>query len=124
MSALISRGSLAYSCRMSVASAHTRRNVMKSWPGDTKGFVLIAASMRNGLRQIDRTDDVLLAAPRTLGDGRIGGDDGSAKIAGLAPRPARVAGMRYDSPRLGSWGARGSLARTMGDRAGLLALLP
>src|ERR1700687_655334 len=61
MSAPISRGSLAYSCRMSVASAHTRRNVMRSRPGDTKAFVLISASTSGGLRQIDRTDNLLLA---------------------------------------------------------------
>src|SRR5437762_3372594 len=61
MSALIFRASLAYSCRMSAASAHTRRNVMRSRRADTKASVSIAASTGGSLRQIDRADNLLLA---------------------------------------------------------------
>src|SRR5579862_7560826 len=53
MSAPISPGSRAYSCRTSVASAPTRRNAMRSRPGDTKAFGLTSLSTTSGLRQID-----------------------------------------------------------------------
>jgi len=60
-SAPTSRGNPVYSCRMSAASPHTRRNAMRSQPGATKAFVWASILKSSGLRQIDRTDDVLLA---------------------------------------------------------------
>jgi len=90
-----SRGNLGYSCRMSAASPHTRRNVMTSRSGAMKAFVWVFALKNSGLRQIDRTDDVLLAAvgqralatPRnsipTVVCGGSAGPDGDTQMAGF-----------------------------------------
>jgi cyclohexanone monooxygenase len=53
-------GKPVYSCRMSAALQHTRRNAMRSRPGATKAFVWVLALKSSGLQQIDDSDDVLL----------------------------------------------------------------
>ena len=50
------RGNPAYSCRMSAASQHTRRNATRSRPGATKAFVWRIAWNSSGLRQINDVD--------------------------------------------------------------------
>ena len=52
-SAPIFRANPAYSCRMSAASPHTRRNVTRSRPEATKAFDWVFVFGSSGLRQID-----------------------------------------------------------------------